>query len=67
MSSLLDDVNSKVESFERISKIVVLDDEWSAETGILTPTLKIKRNALEKKYENNIEGWGSQTEGVIFA
>ena len=66
MNSLLSDVNNKVENFEKLSKIVVLDDEWSVETGILTPTLKIKRNAVEKRYESQINDWGVKSEPVIF-
>ncbi|MBT6325470.1 MAG: AMP-binding protein [Bdellovibrionales bacterium] len=66
MSALLLDVNNKVEHYERLSKVVVLKDEWSTETGILTPTMKIKRNVLEKKYEIDIERWDSLKESVVF-
>ena len=29
--------------------------EWTAENGLVTPTLKLKRSELRKKYENEIE------------
>ena len=37
--------------FERIKKIAFLDGEFSIDGGELTPTLKVRRSAIEKKYE----------------
>ncbi len=50
----LDKVNSKVESHERMSNIVIVNDEWTIENDLLTPTLKVKRNKLEDKYKELI-------------
>ncbi len=57
ISELLQFVNQKIEQFEKLNNIVVVNDEWSVETGILTPTMKIKRNVVEEKYGNNVEAW----------
>jgi long-subunit acyl-CoA synthetase (AMP-forming) len=32
-----------------------VDDEWTTENGLLTPTLKIKRDALEARYGSLVE------------
>ena len=40
---------------EQIKKFELLADEWSQQTGILTPTLKVKRNVALDRYKNVIE------------
>ncbi len=46
----LESVNSGLESHERMSNIIIVSDEWTTEKGLLTPTLKVKRDKLEEKY-----------------
>jgi long-chain acyl-CoA synthetase len=41
--------------FERIKKIRLLDREFSIESGEMTPSLKIKRNVVEKRYKEIID------------
>ena len=33
--------------------MVVVQEAWTVENGLTTPTLKIKRNQVDKKYEEN--------------
>jgi long-chain acyl-CoA synthetase len=47
--------NSQLGDTEKIKKYELIADEWSQETGILTPTLKVKRNVIFEKYKKNIE------------
>ncbi len=65
ISELLKFVNQKVDAHERLDHIVILKDEWSVENGILTPTLKIKRNVVEKMYDVKINGWIQTKKAVI--
>lgn len=44
-------VNSELASHEAIKKFEIVSDLWSVENGALTPSLKIKRKFLEKKYQ----------------
>ena len=43
-------VNASLEPHEEIAKIVVVKDAWSIDNGIMTPTMKVKRNEVEKRY-----------------
>jgi len=41
--------------YERIKKIVLLENEFTIEGGELTPTLKVKRRVIDQKYKDVIE------------
>jgi long-chain acyl-CoA synthetase len=41
---------------EQIKRFCLLDKEWSQDTGELTPTMKLKRAVIMKKYAKEIEG-----------
>jgi long-chain acyl-CoA synthetase len=49
-------VNEHLASFEEIKKFILLPEEFSVENGLLTPTLKTKRNLIEKRYADLIAG-----------
>ena len=46
----LDDTNAHLESHERLSNFFITKEEWSTENGLLTPTLKVKRDKIESLY-----------------
>jgi long-chain acyl-CoA synthetase len=45
-------VNGTLEDHERIAKAIVAKDSWTIDNGIMTPTMKVKRNEVEKRYHN---------------
>lgn len=47
-------VNETLESHEVLDRILLLDDNWSIENDLLTPTMKVKRHVLESKYSSII-------------
>lgn len=50
LSSTMSSVNTELEAHEKIDHIIVAKKAWSIENGLLTPTLKLKRDQLEKQY-----------------
>ncbi|ENM5768532.1 AMP-binding protein [Vibrio mimicus] len=50
-------INSELESHEQIKGVLMIKEPWSIDNGILTPTLKIKRHVLEKKYHDTGQNW----------
>jgi long-chain acyl-CoA synthetase len=48
-------LNEQFGHYSQIKKFVLLADEWSPEGGELTPTMKLKRRELLKKYADEIE------------
>ncbi|MBT8100735.1 MAG: AMP-binding protein, partial [Gammaproteobacteria bacterium] len=54
LKATLNDVNQRLESHERLARATIVNDEWTTENGMLTPTLKIKRDVLEDRYRSLI-------------
>lgn len=48
--------NSQVARVEQIKKWIVVPDDWTPESGELTPSLKLKRNVVLDQYADEIEG-----------
>ncbi len=48
-------INKKLNHWEQIRKWTLIGDNLTVESGLLTPTLKIRRKAAEEKYADIIE------------
>ncbi len=51
---IINEAMSGFSRYERIKKFKLLTDQWSIETGELTPKLSVKRKVVEKKYADVI-------------
>ena len=48
--------NAELARVERVKRWTVLPDEWTPDSGELTPTMKLKRSVIHEKYRDEIEG-----------
>jgi long-subunit acyl-CoA synthetase (AMP-forming) len=62
----LDSVNAECESHEKVAFVVVVREPWTMENGMLTPTMKIKRNVIEDFYNRKMDEWFEQKRKVIW-
>jgi long-chain acyl-CoA synthetase len=53
----VDQLNSGLASFETIKKFKLLGEDFSVEAGTLTPSLKVKRKAIEQQYKDDLDGF----------
>jgi len=58
-------LNATLEKHEKIEKIVILNNQWTVENGLLTPSLKVKRNELEKIFLPHYSSWYQKQGPVI--
>jgi long-chain acyl-CoA synthetase len=62
----LQHTNESLDTHEKIKKIIVIKETWQVENNLLTPSLKIKRNEIEKRYAVYYEEWYSLNATVNF-
>ena len=55
MMSEIQRVTSNLASYETIKKIILLERDFDIESGEMTPTLKVKRDFVEKKFKEQID------------
>ncbi|HLL44166.1 MAG TPA: AMP-binding protein [Segetibacter sp.] len=65
LKEMMEQINASLDTHEELEKVVVLSDEWTVENGLLTPTFKIKRKEIEKKYSPRYEEWYSRQEMIV--
>ena len=56
LKATLDAINPNLESHETVDAVIVVNDPWTIENDVLTPTLKIKRHVLEQRYTAKADG-----------
>jgi long-chain acyl-CoA synthetase len=54
-AEIVREVNGSLANFESLKRFRVVPDEWSQETGELTPSMKLKRRVITEKYASLID------------
>ncbi len=66
LSNLLTSVNTSLEHFEKLEKAVIMKENWTIDNGLLTPTLKVKRNQVEKIHQPFYSEWFEMKGKIIW-
>ena len=66
LTDRLSEVNSDLVNYKKISTLIIVKDEWTQQNGIVGPTQKLKRGAIEDKYSKDYLNWHNFNEEVIF-
>ena len=66
LEEVLDRVNAQLSAYERLAFLAVAKDRWTIDDGSLTPTLKIRRAAIEKRYAPALDRWYASGRKVVW-
>lgn len=66
LSGQIRDINPTLEHYEELKKAVVMKDAWTIENGLLTPTMKVKRNEVEKIHLPKYPMWYEKEGAVVW-
>jgi len=55
INKIIENINKKLTLVEKIKKIQLIDENFSIENSLLTPTMKVKRKKVTEKYKEVLE------------
>ena len=62
--AVVEGVNANLARFEKLKRVIVVPDEFTADNGVLTPTMKLKRRVIEERYRKQIDELYAQAEAA---
>ena len=66
LTESLNSINPSLEKFEKIEKMVIMKDNWTIANGMITPSLKVKRNEIEKIHLPKYPTWYDKSGVVVW-
>ena len=66
LQKTIEETNKTLEKHEHIQAAVILKDNWTIENGLLTPSMKIKRNGVEKLFQPKYADWVKVHKPVVW-
>ena len=55
-------MNQNLARFEKLKRVMLVADEFTADNGALTPTMKLKRRVIDDRYRKQIDELYAQAE-----
>ena len=55
INNVIEKINKKLTLLEKIKRIQLINENFSIENGLMTPTMKVKRKKVIEKYKNQLE------------
>lgn len=65
-TTLIREVNATLEGHAQLDYLVVVKDPWTIESGLLTPTMKLRRSVIEARYLPHAGAWRESGSKVIW-
>jgi long-chain acyl-CoA synthetase len=67
LQQLIEQVNSTLEKHEQLDGAVILPEPWTVDNGLLTPSLKIRRHEIEKRFQSKFKQWITGDNIIVWA
>ena len=67
LQAALQQINASLESHEQLARIIVIFEQWTTDNGLMTPTLKLRRHEIERRYAALVEACDGLTERISWA
>lgn len=67
MADHLVTVNRGLDPHEQLEVLILMTEPWTVENGLITPTFKVKRGALETRYDAHFDAWTSSNRRIVWA
>lgn len=61
---IVEGINEKLARFEKLKRVLLVADEFTAADGTLTPTMKLRRRVIEERYRRQIDELYAQAEAT---
>jgi len=55
VAGYVETLNARLNRWETVKKFIILDHEMTVENGEITPSMKVKRKAVEQKYRDKLD------------
>ncbi|GLU44772.1 AMP-binding protein [Allomuricauda sp. NBRC 101325] len=62
----IDELNPHLKKHEKIEKAVIMKENWTVDNGLMTPSMKIRRNRIEAIHQPMYLDWFSRPERVVY-
>jgi len=62
--NVVEGINQNLARFEKLKRVILVPDEFTADNGALTPTMKLRRRVIEDRYKKQIDDLYAQAEAA---